>query len=38
MLERRPALVDWVEDLLFTGLLFVAAAQLSYALFLPAPT
>ena len=32
MLERKPALVDWAEDLLFTGLLFVAAAQLGYAL------
>lgn len=32
MLERKPDLVDWAEDLLFTGLLFVAAAQLWYAL------
>ena len=32
MLERKPELIDWVEDLLFTGLLFVAAAQLVYAL------
>lgn len=33
MLERRPGLVDWFEDLVFTGLLFVAAAQLSYEVF-----
>ena len=32
MLERKPDLVDWAEDLVFTGLLFVAAAQLWYAL------
>ena len=32
MIERRPALVDWFEDLVFTGLLFVAVAQLVYAL------
>jgi hypothetical protein len=30
MLERRPGLVDWVEDLVFTGLLFVAATLLLY--------
>lgn len=30
MLDRRPGLVDWLEDLLFTGLLFVAAALLGY--------
>lgn len=30
MLERRPGLLDWFEDLVFTGLLFVAAAQLVY--------
>ena len=29
--ERRPQMIDWVEDLLFTGLLFVAATQLTYA-------
>lgn len=28
MPERDPGLVDWVEDLVFTGLLFVAAALL----------
>lgn len=32
MLVRRPATVDWVEDLVFTGLLFVAATQLIYVL------
>lgn len=32
MLERKPDLIDWAEDLIFTGLLFVAAAQLWYAL------
>lgn len=30
MMEREPGLTDWVEDLVFTGLLFVAAAQLLY--------
>lgn len=30
MLERRPALIDWIEDLFFTGLLFVAAALLLF--------
>jgi hypothetical protein len=30
MLERRPGLIDWIEDLAFTGLLFVAAALLLY--------
>lgn len=30
MMERQPALVDWIEDLVFTGLLFVAAALLGY--------
>lgn len=30
MLERRPGLVDWAEDLVYTGLLFVAGALLSY--------
>lgn len=29
--ERDPGLIDWVEDLLYTGLLFVAATQLVYA-------
>jgi hypothetical protein len=30
MLERRPGIVDWFEDLVFTGLLFVAATLLLY--------
>lgn len=30
MLERQPGLVDWIEDLAFTGLLFVAATMLTY--------
>ncbi len=30
MLERQPAILDWVEDLVFTGLLFVAATLLVY--------
>jgi UDP-N-acetylmuramyl pentapeptide phosphotransferase/UDP-N-acetylglucosamine-1-phosphate transferase len=30
MRERQPGIVDWLEDLLFTGLLFVAAALLAY--------
>jgi phosphatidylserine synthase len=30
MPERRPELIDWLEDLVFTGLLFVAAALLAY--------
>jgi hypothetical protein len=30
MLERRPGVIDWFEDLVFTGLLFVAAALLLY--------
>jgi hypothetical protein len=30
MLERSPGLIDWMEDLVFTGLLFVAAALLLY--------
>lgn len=32
LMARRPGLLDWVEDLVFTGLLFVAAAQLIYGL------
>lgn len=31
MLERKPGLIDWFEDLVYTGLLFVAAALLLYA-------
>ena len=30
MLDRRPGLLDWFEDLVFTGGLFVAATQLVY--------
>lgn len=30
MLDRRPGIVDWFEDLVFTGLLFVAATLLLY--------
>jgi hypothetical protein len=30
MLERRPGVIDWIEDLVFTGLLFVAATLLLY--------
>ena len=30
MVEREPGLVDWIEDLLFTGLLFVAGTLLLY--------
>jgi hypothetical protein len=28
MLEREPGLIDWFEDLVYTGLLFVVAALL----------
>ena len=31
MLERKPNIIDWFEDLVYTGLLFVAAALLLYA-------
>ncbi|MPZ53803.1 MAG: hypothetical protein GEU79_13905 [Acidimicrobiia bacterium] len=30
MLERDPGPIDWAEDLIYTGLLFVAAALLAY--------
>jgi hypothetical protein len=30
MLERAPGIVDWSEDIVFTGLLFVAATLLLY--------
>jgi hypothetical protein len=30
MLERQPGMIDWFEDLVYTGLLFVAAALLLY--------
>ena len=29
MIERKPALIDWFEDLVYTGGLFVAAALLT---------
>jgi hypothetical protein len=35
ILDRQPGLFDWFEDLVFTGLLFVAAAQLIYQLRTP---
>jgi hypothetical protein len=28
MVERKPGIIDWFEDLEYTGLLFVAAAFL----------
>lgn len=34
MPARKPTLIDWVEDLAFTGLLFVAATQLAYSIWL----
>lgn len=30
MIERQPGIIDWFEDLVYTGLLFVAAALLLY--------
>jgi hypothetical protein len=30
MLERAPGIIDWLEDIVFTGLLFVAATLLLY--------
>ncbi|CAN5820385.1 hypothetical protein BH23ACT5_BH23ACT5_16400 [soil metagenome] len=30
MLERNPTLIDWFEDFLYTGLLFVAGVLLLY--------
>lgn len=30
LVERQPQLVDWIEDLVFTGLLFVTATLLLY--------
>lgn len=30
MAEREPGLIDWAEDLVYTGLLFVAGALLVY--------
>jgi phosphatidylserine synthase len=30
LLERKPGIIDWLEDLVYTGLLFVAATLLVY--------
>jgi hypothetical protein len=30
MLERAPGIIDWFEDIVFTGLLFLAAGLLVY--------
>lgn len=30
MVERKPGIIDWFEDLVYTGFLFVAAAILIY--------
>jgi hypothetical protein len=30
--QRKPSLIDWFEDKLYTGLLFVAVALLAYDL------
>jgi hypothetical protein len=30
MLDRQPGRVDWFEDIVFTGLVFVGAALLLY--------
>lgn len=32
MLERKPGLIDWFEDLVYTGLLFVSATMLLYSI------
>ena len=32
MMERGPGIVDWFEDIVFTGLLLVAAALLLYSI------
>jgi hypothetical protein len=32
MRDRQPGVIDWIEDILFTGLLFVAATLLIYDL------
>lgn len=31
MMQRAPGIIDWFEDIVFTGLLLVAAALLLYA-------
>lgn len=33
LLDREPGWFDWLEDLVYTGMLSVAAGQLSYAAF-----
>jgi hypothetical protein len=33
MIARQPGIIDWFENLVFTGLLFVSAALLLYAMF-----
>ena len=33
MLERKPGIFDWFEDLIYTGLLFTAATMLAYEVF-----
>jgi hypothetical protein len=30
--QRQPGLIDWLEDKLYTGLLFVTVALLAYEL------
>ena len=30
MLDRQPGMIDWFEDVVFTGLVFVAGALLLY--------
>jgi hypothetical protein len=37
MMERQPGIIDWFEDLVFTGLLFIAAALLLYEVLGRAP-
>ena len=32
MMERSPGIIDWFEDIVFTGLLVVAAALLLYSI------
>lgn len=32
MIDRQPGVIDWFEDLVFTGLLFVVVALLLYEL------
>jgi hypothetical protein len=30
LIDRQPAVIDWFEDVVFAGLVFVAAALLLY--------